>query len=162
MLEYTERDYHGYIIEYATNPASQQGKWMGHFRARRDGADTFASSIANLQDTQTDAQNIAVRFAKEWVDKQPIENGDVGSFETVTSGDFITCEVVVDGAWRPAIIDITALKMLTGTDDRIAGVALARGVIGPMLYEVARRVPPGEEVRLTANDVNPNPVFHRG
>ncbi len=162
MLDYTESEYRGYIIEYATSPANEPGKWMGHFRVRRDGFPTFASSIANLQPTQTDAQNIAVRFARERVNNEPIRDGDVGSFQPLTSGDYIDCEVVVAGTWRDAQVSITALKMLTGTDDRLKGIELAKGLIGTPLVAAARRFPGTSKIALDPDDINAGPVLYRG
>lgn len=71
-IDYTQllEKYEGYIIEWAVSRSrSEPGKWMPHFRAYKDDTPTIFSSIANLQDTETDARNTAVRIAKEMIDE---------------------------------------------------------------------------------------------
>jgi hypothetical protein len=60
----------GYAIEWAITPSrSEQGKWMSHFRAWKDGAETLRGSVGNLQANEADAQNTATRIAKAKVDE---------------------------------------------------------------------------------------------
>lgn len=71
-LQYNEvhEHYNGYIIEWAANPSPREpGRWMCHYRARKDGAATLAASIANLQDSLQDAEAKAIELAKEAVDQ---------------------------------------------------------------------------------------------
>jgi hypothetical protein len=77
-LDYTTLadEYEGYTIEWATSRSqSEPGKWMGHYRARKDGAKTLAASIANLQSNPADAQNTAIRIAKATIDEGDKGNG---------------------------------------------------------------------------------------
>lgn len=77
-LDYmTHSDTHeGYTIDWATSASkSEPGKWMGHFRARKDGVATLRGSIANLQSNPADAQNIAVRIAKSAIDEAVATKG---------------------------------------------------------------------------------------
>jgi hypothetical protein len=62
--------YRGYTIEWAITPArSNQGKWMSHFRAWKEGAETLRGSVGDLQDNEADAQNTATRVATAKVDE---------------------------------------------------------------------------------------------
>jgi hypothetical protein len=72
MLHYTEvhDPYHGYIIEWAVSPSTAEpGRWMGHFRARKDQTETLAESIGNLQDSAQLAGSKAIEIAKARIDK---------------------------------------------------------------------------------------------
>ncbi|MEH6434317.1 hypothetical protein [Massilia sp. DD77] len=71
-LDYTMllEPYEGYTVEWATSRSrSEQGKWMGHFRAYKDETPTIFGSVANLQNSEADAQNKAVEIAKAKVDE---------------------------------------------------------------------------------------------
>jgi len=62
--------YEGYIIEAAVSRSrSEQGKWMGHFRATKEDAATLYGSVANLQDTDGLARDKAVDIAKAKIDE---------------------------------------------------------------------------------------------
>lgn len=69
MINFTEQDYRGWIIEWAHTRASQEGKWMGHFRVRKDAEGTYHGiSVANMQDSPAEADAIAKRLAMQHVD----------------------------------------------------------------------------------------------
>jgi hypothetical protein len=76
VLDYTESQYNGYIIEWAvTQSTSQPSHWMGHYRVRKDGEPTFGASIANLQTTADQAEIMATELAKDHVDNRIAEKG---------------------------------------------------------------------------------------
>ena len=71
-IDYTQlmEKYQGYIIEWAITPSqSEPGKWMGHFRVYKDDTPTISASVINLQYTEVDARNTAVRIAKAKIDE---------------------------------------------------------------------------------------------
>jgi hypothetical protein len=78
MLNYTEvhDPYRGYIIEWAVSPSTAEpGRWMGHFRARKDQTNSLGASIGNAQDTAELAQSKAIEFAKARIDDVLAANG---------------------------------------------------------------------------------------
>lgn len=131
MPIYIESEYRGFIVEYATTAGSQPGKWMGHYRVRRDDTATkFGASNGDLHDSRSDAEDAALRFAKDHVAAQQFSEGDVGSFEIVTTGDFVSCECYVGGTWRQAEICGTTLKLLSTVDDRMEAIARIKETVG--------------------------------
>lgn len=148
MLVYTEDEYRGYIVEYATSKANEAGKWMGHYRVRKDGHDTFHASIANLQVSEPLAEGIAMRFARDHVNNQQFTEGDVGTFELITPGDYVACEVFVDGEWRRAQISGTTLKVQSGLDERADAIAKIRPTVGRELLAAAPNFLPPDAIRI--------------
>ncbi|MBD8725745.1 hypothetical protein IFT43_20485 [Oxalobacteraceae sp. CFBP 13708] len=71
-IDYTQifEKYEDYIIEWAISRSqSEPGRWLGHFRAYKDDTPTIFGSVINLQDSEADAQNTAVRIAKAKIDE---------------------------------------------------------------------------------------------
>jgi len=62
--------YEGYMIECAASRSkAEAGKWMGHFRARKEDMPTLRGSIANLQDTENSAREKAADIARAKIDE---------------------------------------------------------------------------------------------
>jgi hypothetical protein len=79
MINFTEVHdlHHGYIIEWAVTPSdSEPGRWVGHFRARKDGAKTLTGSIGAIQGTEHDAEAEAIDAAKFFVEEAVSESGE--------------------------------------------------------------------------------------
>lgn len=78
QLHYTQLadPYNGYSIHWAVNRSdSDPNKWMGHFRALKDGAPTIHGSVVNLQDDEYAARSRAIEDAEFFVDEALAEQG---------------------------------------------------------------------------------------
>jgi hypothetical protein len=90
-LNFTELHdrYRDYIIEWAVSPStSEPGRWMGHFRARKDNTKTLSGSIGDLQNSEHAAQEEAIDVAKFFVDEaiaeqsgKPLNPWDEGDYQ---------------------------------------------------------------------------------
>jgi hypothetical protein len=69
-------DHEGYRIHWATtHSTSEPGKYLGHFRALKDGEETIGASLGKPLATEADAKNEAIRFAKAAIDEKLGANG---------------------------------------------------------------------------------------
>jgi len=69
-------EHRGYRIYWAsTRSQSEQGKYLGHFRAMKDGESTLRATLGKPLETESDAKNEAVDFAKAKIDEVTEANG---------------------------------------------------------------------------------------
>lgn len=69
-------DHEGYRIHWATtHSTSEPGKYLGHFRALKDGEETIAASLGKPLETEAEAKNESIRFAKAAIDEKSGPNG---------------------------------------------------------------------------------------
>lgn len=69
-------DHLGYRIHWATtHSTSEPGKYLGNFRALKDGEATLHATLGIPLETEADAKSESIRFAKAAIDEKVGANG---------------------------------------------------------------------------------------